>query len=473
MSRPVLLVDDDPATLLLAEELLAQEGIATIAASTGRDALRRIQEDAPGAVLLDLMLPDMTGRHVLADLKARNIALPVIMLTAQGDVEDVVSCMRLGATDYIQKPVDKVRLVTAIKNALRESSLNSRVDVLTNKIRAHEGFASLLGAAPVLKSTIRLLGRCASTDVTVLLTGESGTGKERAARAIHAESQRFAGPFVAVNCGAIPDGLVESVLFGHEKGAFTGATAAKAGYFEQAQGGTILLDEVTELASDLQVKLLRVLQERVVQRVGSEQPLPVDVRVIGAANRDLKAMIEAGTFRSDLYYRLAVFPIELPALRTREGDAVRLAETFLTRFARKHGRRLRGLSAQARQAVATYSWPGNIRQLENAMERAVLLEDGETVSLGSLPDDLVEALELESDAPAEVASVAPPRALNGSSRVAPAAPPDETVLPFAQEEQRIIERALRCTGGNVTEAARRLGIGRATMYRKIERYASN
>ena len=477
MSVPVLLVDDDPATLLLVEEFLAQEGIPTIAASTGADALRRIEEDRPGAVLLDLLLPDMTGRQVLSEVRALGIPVPLIMLTAQGDVDDVVSCMRLGATDYIQKPVGRTRLITAVKNALRQSSLQTRVHTLAKHIRSAEGFSALLGAAPALRETVRLLKRCASSDVTVLLTGESGTGKERAARAIHAESKRFAGPFVAVNCGAIPDGLVESALFGHEQGAFTGAHTSKAGFFEQAEGGTILLDEVTELRSDLQVKLLRVLQERMVQPVGSEQARPVDVRVIGAANRDLKQMIENETFRSDLYYRLSVFPVELPALREREGDPILLAETFITRFAIKHGRTIDGLTEDARQAISAYAWPGNVRELENAVERAVLLEDGQSISLSSLPDDVVDTLlpaVEEGNGPGEIASQAalPGTALPGNpaARVVAAPPTQETVIPFAQEERRIIERALRLSRGNVTEAARQLGIGRATMYRKIERY---
>jgi two-component system response regulator FlrC len=333
------------------------------------------------------------------------------------------------------------------------------VESLASELRRGEGFDAILGDAPATRKAVDLLRRAVGTEVTVLLEGESGTGKEIAARAVHAEGARRTGPFVAVNCGAIPEGLIESELFGHEKGAFTGAVAARRGRFEEADGGTIFLDEVGEVRPDLQVRLLRVLQDRAVQRVGGTGTRPVDVRVVAATNRDLLSAIASGGFREDLYYRLAVFPVRLPPLREREGDVDRLADAFLARFASGHGRPARGFSPEARKALRLYAWPGNVRELENVVERAVLMEDGDAVSLGSLPDAVVETL----------AADAARTAAAGSG--AAGARPDE-IRPLDEEERRLVRRALDATGGNVQDAARRLGISRATIYRKLERWGA-
>jgi two-component system response regulator AtoC len=457
----VLLVDDDPKLVRLVAFELEGVGVQTVTASSLREAWERIEEEEPAAVVLDLHLPDGSGKALLERLHQERPELPVVVLTAEGAVTEAVLCMKLGAVDFVQKPFDRERLVASVKNAVARGDLQARVEVLTRELRHADGLGAILGESRAIKRTIELLRRASESDVTVLLEGESGTGKEVAARAIHAEGARRTGPFVAVNCGAIPPGLIESELFGHEKGAFTGAGPARGGLFEQANGGTIFLDEIGELRADLQVRLLRVLQERNVTRVGGSRSRPIDVRVIAATNRDLKAMAGQRGFREDLYYRLAVFPVRLPPLREREGDVLLLARAFTTRFTRAHERRLDGLSAEAVTALERYPWPGNVRELENVLERAVILEDGAQIRLGSLPDGIVDAL----DVPPLVGS--DPTLGAGDARPGG---DDGVIRPLEEEERRLIERALLLTRWNVKEAAQRLQIGRATIYRKIERY---
>jgi DNA-binding NtrC family response regulator len=465
MSGRVLLVDDDPTVLRLVGADLRREGIETVEAATGAEALRRMGEEPLSAVVLDLGLPDVPGKELLARMRREHPGVPVVVLTAADRIVDVVECMRLGATDYVPKAPEPTRLVASVRNAMERGALQARVESLAHELRRGEGFGALLGASPALRKSTDLLRRAAASEVTVLLEGESGTGKEVAARAIHAEGGRRTGPFVAVNCGAIPEGLVESELFGHERGAFTGAVAARKGRFEEADGGTIFLDEIGELRIDLQVKLLRVLQELKVQRVGGTGERSVDVRVVAATNRDLRALLAAGTFREDLYYRLSVFPVRLPPLREREGDAALLAGEFLRRFGDRHRRAVGGFSAEASRALEAYSWPGNVRELENVVERAVLMEDAPQVSLGSLPDSVVDALHA-------TAGGGPARSDAGRPAAPGAGPAAKTadIRPLEDEERLIILRALDATAWNIQEAATRLGISRATIYRKIERY---
>ncbi len=476
MTATVLLVDDDTKLIRLLEHEIRDAGYNPLAATTGEEAIERFQRDEPDVVVLDLHLPDVSGIELLGRFRRESPEVPVVVLTAQGAVEAVVECMRLGAVDYVQKPFDRTRLITSVKKAHDHGNLQWRLSALTAELRKGEGFDRILGESPAIRRCVDLLKRAVASDVTVLLEGDSGTGKEVAARALHAESARRSGPFVAVNCGAIPEGLIESELFGHEKGAFTGATERRRGCFEQANGGTIFLDEIGELRTDLQVRLLRVLQERAIQRVGGTGKRNIDVRVLAATNRDLKAMASVGGFREDLYYRLAVFPVRLPPLRERSHDVLLLAEAFVQRFAKSHGRRIAGVTSEARRALESYDWPGNVRELENVLERAVILEDREAISLDSLPDEVLCAIDpgqppqfqvtpqsSAGEAGAAVASAVPP----------PPAPSPETaedISPLHDEECRLIRRALELTGWNIVEAARRLGIGRATIYRKIERY---
>jgi len=479
----VLLVDDDPKLLRLVEHELAEAGIESLTAETGKEALRRLKEEEPIAVVLDLLLPDIAGKDLLARLRRERPELPVVVLTAQGGVDDVVECMKLGAVDYVQKPFDAMRLVTSIRNAKTHGVLRARVRSLADELHRGEGFDAIVGRSKAIRAAVDLLRRAAQSDVTVLLEGESGTGKEVAARAVHAESTRRTGPFVAVNCGAIPEGLIESELFGHEKGSFTGATEQRPGRFEQADGGTLFLDEVGELRLDLQVKLLRVLQERQVTRVGAGRARPVDVRVIAATHRDLKGAVGRGGFREDLYYRLAVFPVRLPPLRERGGDILLLADVFVRRFAERHRKRIAGITAEARQALEAHAFPGNVRELENVLERAVILEDGDTISLGSLPDDVVCALDatrgVDRPGPAPGAAAAAAVGIGAAAAVppppgvAPREPPlasPSAIIKLEDEERRVILRALEATAWNLKETAARLGIGRATLYRKIERF---
>ena len=458
LNRKVLLVDDDQTVLRIVGEVLRKDGIETTTASTGAAALKSVEDETPSAVVLDLGLPDMGGKEILARLRKERPDLPVVVLTAADRLEDVVECMQLGAVDYCHKTFEPTRLLASVRNAMARGTLQARVESLTKELRRGEGFDSIVGKSAALQKSVELLRRAATSDVSLLLEGESGTGKEVAARAVHAESGRRTGPVVGGNCGAIPEGLIESELFGHEKGAFTGAVAARRGRFEEADGGTLFLDEIGELRPDLQVRLLRVLQERQVQRVGGTGTRPVDVRVVAATNRDLKAAIASGGFREDLYYRLAVFPVRLPPLRDRDGDVSLLAETFLRRFSGGHDRKMSGFSADARRALEKYRWPGNVRELENVVERAVIMEDGPQVSLGSLPDAVVDVLTADGARPA------------AAPAAAGATPTAGEVRPLEEEEKRIILRALEATGWNIQEASHKLGISRATVYRKLERY---
>jgi DNA-binding NtrC family response regulator len=356
----------------------------------------------------------------------------------------------------------------------------AQVASLAEACEPGEGFRSLVGRSAAIRRVVALLLRAARTDVTVLLQGESGTGKEVAARAIHAEGTRRAGPFVAVNCGAIPETLIESELFGHERGAFTGATRAHTGRFEQADGGTIFLDEIGELRPDLQVRLLRVLQDRSVQRVGAAGTKRIDVRVIAASCRVLRDEVAAGAFREDLYYRLAVFPVEMPPLRERDDDILILAESFLRRYATRRCLPARGLSDEARRALLAYAWPGNVRELENVMELATILEDGPVISIESLPEEVRAPRPAPGRRPSGRAAplwrrlvVAPPREAPPERRAELAAPASRDRDPAAaleQLERTAILEALRTTSWNIKRAASILGIGRATIYRKIDRY---
>jgi two-component system response regulator HydG len=461
MSQSVLIVDDDADLRSLVELHLRSEGFGVRLAVDATTAIEACKADLPAAMVLDLMLPDRPGKEVLGELHERYPSLPIIILTALRDVGDAVDCMRLGAVDYLQKPFDKARLVTSVRNAAMQGALRTQVESLASELRRREGFATIIGNSASIRATVHMLARAATSDVTVLLEGESGTGKEVAARAIHAEGVRADAPFIAVNCGAIPEGLIETELFGHEKGAFTGAVGARRGCFEQANGGTIFLDEIGELRGDLQVRLLRVLQERQVQPVGGGTPRTVDVRVIAATNRDLRDEVVAGRFREDLFYRLAVFPVQLPALRERGSDVLLLASYFVERYARRNRKEVHGFSPEAQRALERYRWPGNVRELENVIERAIILEDEQRVRLSSLPPEVSAAV------------TEGPLASNG--RYAGATPGGQTVaresiVPLDEEERRIIRRALELTNWNIQEASRRLRIGRATIYRKIERY---
>ena len=465
MPGHVLVVDDEPKVVRLVSRVLGRASLDVASAGTAADAIR-MMDDEPAAVVLDIQLPDADGKELLDRLRSEWPNVSVVMFTGFGDVEQAVECMQRGACDFVQKPFQPARLVAAVRNAITQGRLRARIETLAQELRSEHGFASILTTATSLRRPLELLRRAAQSDVTVLIEGESGTGKELAARAVHAESQRHDGPFVALKCGAIPESLVEAELFGQERGFLADASAAHKGVFERADGGTLFLDEVTELRADLQVRVLRALQERAVTRVGGIMPHRLDVRIVAATRYDLAAEVRAGRLRDDVYYRLAVYPVRLPPLREREGDVPLLAHAFLARFAQRLGKQVDGFTTEALAALTSHDWPGNVRELENAVERAVILEDGAAVSLASLPDGVVVAVERSPTSLVRAARA------TTFLRAVPAAreTADADIVPLEEVERQAIIHALEVTGGDVTNAAARLGVSRATIYRRAERY---
>jgi two-component system, NtrC family, response regulator PilR len=443
----VLIVDDEPALRHVLEVTFRRQGFEVVSAAGARRAMEAVRQNPQPfpLVLTDLVMPDGSGIDVLAAAKERSAATEVIVMTAHSTVEAALEAMRRGAYDFIAKPFSPAEMAAVAQKALEKSSIVTE----NQRLRAHlerlerldlEG-RDLFGVSPAMQRIAELVGKVAKTRTTVLITGESGTGKERVARALHDGSDRAGKPFVVVNCGALPEALMESELFGHEKGAFTGAGARSLGLFREADGGTVLLDEVGELPASLQVKLLRVLQERKVRPVGGAMEVPVDVRVLGATNRDVEADVSQGKFRQDLYYRLNVIRVELPPLRERAGDVPRLAERFVRRFAAELGKDVRGLTADALRALDVYAFPGNVRELENMIERGVTLASGPAIGLGDLPS----AVSGLSGRPAPLLADLPPE---GCAL-------DEVL---GEVERRLILQALGRTGGVRTAAARLLGV---------------
>src|SRR6201995_5020908 len=388
MAQTVLIVDDDPVQRRLLETAITRSGMSAITAPGGQPALDLIngpRGDQIVLMLLDLIMPDMDGLQVLAKLRISHPDLPVIVLTAKGGIDSAVDAMRAGANDFLVKPASPERITVSIRNQLKIGTLSGEVKQLKKKQDNRLSFDDLIASSPEMKQVIRLGLRAAQSDIPVLIEGESGSGKELVARAIQGTSVRSGKPFVTLNCGAIPENLIESILFGHEKGSFTGASDKHLGKFQEADGGTLFLDEIGELRLDMQVKLLRALQESEVDPVGSKRPVKVDVRIISATNRDLGQMAREGGFREDLYYRLNVFPVLLPALRDRANDIQPLARFFIERFAAEENKPVAGLTAQASQLLERFNWPGNVRQLENTIFRAVVLCDGAMLDVCDFP----------------------------------------------------------------------------------------
>lgn len=448
----VLVVDDDASICRLIEFQLEQAGIPCKTCGTGAEAIQAIEESAPTAAVLDLMLPDANGQDLLGRFLERQPDLAIVVVTGTDEISAAVDCMKSGACDFLQKPFNHPRLLASVKNAHERGLLSRRL----REAKSSDGLQSIIGESTVIEESKQMLLKAAGSNVTVLVNGPSGTGKELFARALHDESERHLGPFVAVNCGAIPESLIESELFGHAKGAFSGAERNKVGLFEQADGGTIFLDEIGELGLDLQVRLLRVLNDCRVRPVGSDTERKIDVRVVAATNRDLASEVGESRFREDLYYRISVFPIQLPSLAERNGDRALLARYFLERATQRLGRPFT-MHPEALAAIEAYGWPGNVRQLENAIERAVVLAPGQEILRAHLP------VELSGE---NVPPITPSR----PSPFQQATEDPAKIEPLAVETRRILERALSLTGWNVQEAARRLGIGRATLYRKIQEF---
>jgi len=449
------IVDDEPVIAKLLEYRITHDwGYAAEVFSEGASFLERLS-DPPDLVLLDLMLPDMSGVDVLKNIKQQMPDLPVIVLSAQAKIEVALETLKIGAADYFSKPVDFPKLEIAIKNALRIGTLTREVQRLRESAEERVHFDNILAQSGEMQEVFRLVRKVKDSDICVLILGESGTGKELIARAIHYNSNRRNGPIVVVNCASIPHDLLESELFGHERGAFTGAAQRRIGKFELAQGGTIFLDEIGELDLSLQAKILRVIQEKQFNRVGGNETITTDARLISATNRDLRQEVQAKRFREDLYYRLSTFPILLPPLRQRRTDILLLAENFLKKFGTELGKPGLKFSRKAMDLMYTYPWPGNVRELENAIQRGVVLTDSEVFSERELP---IAIQSYTSNAPA----IASTGSIFQEDR--------EEVIPLEQLKEQAIRQALRITKGNIVDAARRLGMSRATLYRLLQKY---
>jgi DNA-binding NtrC family response regulator len=483
--KTILIVDDDPAQRRLLQAAVERNGFRTRTAEDGKAALRAVDDYKDiDLVLLDLVMPGMSGQEVLRELRTRRPGLASIVLTASGGIETVVQAMQAGAADFFVKPAAPERILVSIRNALEMSNLKGEVTRIAKKSSNALTFADLVAAAPAMRVVVRMGQRAAASSIPVLITGESGVGKEMIARAIQGGSDRVGKPFVTVNCGAIPENLVESILFGHVKGAFTGASDHHAGKFVEANGGTLFLDEVGELPLDAQVKLLRALQESEVDPVGAKRPVKVDVRIISATNKDLAKLVAEGRFREDLYYRLNVFPIEAPPLRHRKDDIPAMVERFITRFNAEEGRHVKGALAETMAMILAHDWPGNVRQLENMVFRAVVLCEGDWLAPEDFPqlagllvkpanDPLPEGAQPPANDPAPGGYLA---GLAAALPIEAPAPPvalfDESGQMRALEavERDLIALAIEHYAGHMSEIARRLGIGRSTLYRKLREY---
>ncbi len=480
MTPTILIADDDPVQRRLLEAMVRRFGYDAESVEGGEEALERLAR--PGAapialLILDLVMPDLDGMGVLTRMRDRKWTTPVIVQTAHGSIEAVISAMRAGAQDFVVKPVGAERLQFSIKNALAADALAGEVRRIGRRAQGHLTFKDLVSGSPDMARVIRLGERAAHSSIPVLIEGESGVGKELVARAIQGGSDRKGKPFVTVNCGALPANLVESILFGHEKGAFTGATEKHTGKFQEANGGTLFLDEIGELPLDIQVKLLRALQEGEIDPVGARRPVRVDIRLISATNQNLIELVKRGLFREDLFYRLNVFPISIPPLRSRREDIPDLARRFAARFSAEEGRNIRGLSAEALSLLASYPWPGNVRQLENAVFRAVVLADGDELTVAEFPQIAahvdgydVRVPPVPALAPAEPREREIIRIETRDPHVLPLLSGNGEMRKLGELEKETIRFALSHYRGQMSEIARRLGIGRSTLYRKMKEY---
>jgi two-component system nitrogen regulation response regulator NtrX len=441
----ILVVDDEEPIRKTLRMALEYEGYDVSEASSGQEAIVLVERDPPDLIFLDIKMPGMDGLEVLEKITERPEAPPVIMVSGHGSVQTAVQATKLGAFDFIEKPLETERVLLAVRNALERKELTEEVGRLRSKV---EKRYQMVGSSIALERVREAIQRSAPTNATVLISGESGTGKELVARAIHANSQRARGPFVQVNCAAIPEDLIESELFGHEKGSFTGATNKQIGKFEQAHRGTIFLDEVGDMSARTQAKVLRVLQEGEVERVGSQATIKVDVRVIAATNKDLKSEIEAGRFREDLFFRLSVIPIHTPSLRERREDIEPLIAHFVQSFASEDNLRRKSFSPEALQKLHSHAWNGNVRELRNTVERLLIMAPGETIGVSDLP----EAVRYGEESTAE-----------GDA--------GSTLKEFKETSERaFLVAKLRENGWNISQTAQVIGTPRSNLYKKLEQY---
>ncbi|HRD78182.1 MAG TPA: sigma-54 dependent transcriptional regulator [Hyphomicrobiaceae bacterium] len=493
MAKRVLIVDDDPVQRRLLEECVKRSGYEVKCAAGGEQALQILEGPDRGGialVLLDLVMPGADGLAVLDRLNARPGVPPIIVQTANGSLDAAINAMRLGASDFVVKPVSPERLEVSMKSALKIEALQGEITRIKKKAEGTLTFSDLIIRGEAMLRVITQGKKVASSNIPVLIEGESGVGKELIARAIQGESERRSKPFVTVNCGAIPENLVESTLFGHEKGSFTGAVDRRVGKFQEADGGTLFLDEIGELPLDAQVKLLRALQQGEIDPVGSKRPIKVNFRLVSATNRDMIQLVKDGKFREDLYYRISGFPILMPPLRDRIEDVPELARHFLARFAAEEGKRIAAIAPTALELLMSYSWPGNVRQLENAIFRAVVLAEGSELTIAEFPQIAAHVEGFAAEIPAAPAQVDDTPTFTGPALLGaedlvprtvelgggkgtlgiPAVDDEGEIRSLEAIEADMIRLALGRYRGHMTEVAKRLNIGRSTLYRKMQYY---
>jgi DNA-binding NtrC family response regulator len=449
MNPSLLIVDDDQAMCEMLVRSLARRGFACSFRTSGEAALEALNNTPIDVVVTDLNMRGLSGLQLCERIVANRPDVPVIVVTAFGSLDTAIGAIRVGAYDFITKPFDVELLCITLQRAVQHRRLRQEVKLLQQRVSGGRSFDEFIGKSEAMQAVYSLLDQIVDSDASVLITGESGTGKEVVARALHRRGKRKGGPFVAINCAAMPESLLESELFGHAKGAFTDARTEHVGLFVQASGGVLFLDEVGEMPAGMQVKLLRVLEERRVRPVGGTREVPFDVRVVAATNRDLESAIAEKTFREDLYFRINVIHVELPPLRARGADVLLLAQSFIERFASAAGKQVAGLSPQAAEKLLAYAWPGNVRELHNCIERAVALTRFESLTVEDLPERIrnyrTSHVLVASDDPSEL-------------------------VPMEQVERRYIARVLEATRGNRTQAARILGFDRKTLYNKLTQY---
>ncbi len=450
----IFIVDDEESVAKLLELWVTEKWkYKSRVFSSGEECLEALDE-GPEVVLLDLMLPGIGGTETLKEIRKREPDLPVFILSAQAKIDVAIETLKVGASDYFSKPIDFPRLEIAIKNALQISELSKEVERLRETVSQRVHFENIVAQSGEMHDVFSLVGKVKDNEIPVLVLGESGTGKELVAKAIHYNGKRKNGPFIVVNCASIPRDLLESELFGHEKGSFTGAVQRRLGRFEQAGGGTVFLDEIGELDLSLQAKLLRVIQSKEFERVGGNETIKTDARVVSATNKDLKEEVKHKRFREDLYFRLSAFPIMLPPLRQRKSDILLLAEFFLKQFSKELAKPNLKFSRKALNLLYEYPWPGNVRELENAIQRAIVMVDNQEIA--------------ERELPLSVQTFASPA--TGDKAASPFALEDDVVVPFEKLKENAIRNALKATKGNIVEASQKLKIGRATLYRLMQKY---
>lgn len=449
LNGKVLIVDDEPAMCEMIAKYLKIREYEFETCTSPAKALEQVRQNSFDVVLTDVNMPGMSGIELCQQAAVSRPDIPFIVMTAFGSLETAVAAIRAGAFDFVTKPIEMDLLLISLERAIEHRRLNEQIARLRNAVEIANGFGEIVGESPVMVKLYDQLARVTDSETSILLTGESGTGKELVARSIHGSSKRGNQPFVAVNCGALPEALIESELFGHTKGAFTDAKSDRKGLFQEADGGTLFLDEIGELPTPMQVKLLRALEERKARPVGGDKEIGFDVRVLSATNLDLETAIEEGTFREDLYYRINVIQLNLPPLRARGTDILQLAQLFLNRFSKRSGKKITAIAENAAAKLMGYAWPGNVRELRNVIERAVALARYDTITIDDLPEKI---LDFRDDR----------LTLGGSD-------PNE-LTPLEDVERRYILHVLKTVGNNKTVAAQILGLDRTTLYRKLAQY---